>query len=85
MDVEGEVDVDVGILVDTERLGDVYRRVVTGDVAFTEVQPELIAAFTEVPTELAEPEFAEPEFAEFTEFRAVVRRICSRKQWPAST
>ena len=65
MDVEGEVDVDVGILADVERLGDVNRRVVTGDVAFTEVPPEFIAAFTEVPTEFAEPEFAEPEFADF--------------------
>ena len=54
MDVEGDVDVDVGILADVERLGDVYRRVVTGD-----------AAFTEVPAEFAEPEFAEPEFADF--------------------
>ena len=59
MDVEGEVDVDVGILAVVERLGDVYRRVVTGDVAFTEVPPEFIAAFTEVPTEFAEPEFAD--------------------------
>ena len=65
MDVEGEVDVDVGILDDVKRLGDVYRRVVTGDGAFTEVPPESIAALTEVPTEFAEPEFADPEFADF--------------------
>ena len=65
MVVEGEVNVDVGILADIERLGDMYRRVVTGDVACTEIPPEFIAAFTEIPTEFAEPEFTEPEFADF--------------------
>ena len=68
MDVEGDVDVDVGILADVERLGEVYRHVDTGDVAFTEVPPEFIAAFTEVPPEFAEPEFAQPEFADSISF-----------------
>ena len=53
MDVEDDLDVDVGTLAD------VYRRVVTGEVALTEVPPEFIAAFAEVPFELAEPEFAD--------------------------
>ena len=41
--LDDEVQVDVGV----RRLGDVYRRVVTGDVAFTEVPPEFTAAVTE--------------------------------------
>jgi hypothetical protein len=91
VDVEGEVDVDVEaivfercskILACAEGLGDEYRRVVAGDVAFIEVPSESIAAFTEVPPEFAEPEFAEPEFAEFSVSSIfLVLRLSSADSW----
>ena len=47
LDVEGEADVDV------QRLGDVYRRVVTGDAPNKGIPTEC-AAFTDNPTEIAD-------------------------------